>query len=190
MTNLVSTLRTQLVGRHTLVSELTTNGSGVIALAAQKLDPISVGDRPAVVSAAFERYRILRIDLHWRSALASTISGALTLGVHDDAVATNAPSTPDGILNFRTSRTNDVWKDFTLSYSPVDASKWYYINPDTVGDPRFVTQAVLYYMSDTLRVFGLDSTGAFAQAPFESFVAGNIVIEYHYLFDGATNVAD
>jgi len=118
------------------------------------------------------------------------MNGLLTMGVHDDAVAVNAPSTSDGILNFRTSRMDDIWKDFSITYSPVDRNRWYYINADSVNDPRFQTQAVLYYISSIISYPGLNSSGAYIDGTFGSGFAGNLTIEYHYLFDGATNVAD
>jgi len=188
LTNLVSTLKTQLVGRQEL-SSIAIAGN-IITLTALKLDPLSVGDRPAIVATAFERYKIVQMVFHWRTALPSIVLGQLDLGIHDDAVATISPTTSDDVLNLRVSREESVWKDFSLTWSPVDREKWYYVNPDAVGDPRFVTQAVAYIIGAGIFFPSAGAAGAYQQGSMSGSTAGSITIEYHYLFDGATKKAD
>jgi len=188
----VSTLKTQLVGRQTLLV-VATGAGGIVTLVTSPLDPVSVGDRPGSVSAAFERFRIAKIVAHYKSFLSSTANGSLTMGIHDDAVASTAPSTSDHVLNFRTSVEFDVWKDSSMTYVPVDTSKWYYVNADSVNDPRFTQPAVLYLIgTNTLPItLPVSTTGTTVTFPvFASANIGQVVIEYHYVFDGASLVRD
>jgi hypothetical protein len=192
MTRIVSTLKTQLVGRHRL--SLNLIGPTLATLSA-KLDPNSIGDRPLIVAAAFERYKIVQMSFHFRSSTPSTVSGHLYMGVHDDAAATAAqPTTGDQLLNLRTSTSFNVWKDATITYVPVDKERWYYTNPEaTASDSRFVTQATFYIASDTANNFafpvGNQPPTTLFQLGYDAGL-GEVDVEYHYVFDGASIIAD
>jgi len=190
LTKLCSTLKTQLVGRQE-VATISTNGTGGYALQAILLDPVSMALRPSLVSAAFERYKILQMDVHFISVLPSTISGLFTFGVHDDAVAAISPTSAATVLNLRVSTENDAWKNATVSYVPIDKDKWYYVNADSVGDPRFVNQATLYIAPpDTTYSMPGNTSGTYTSPAASNTPIGRIVVEYHYVFDGATLVRD
>jgi len=191
MNRLVSTLKTQLVGRHKL--SVAINGP-TLATIAVKLDPVSLGDRPLIVAAAFERYRIVKISIKFRSSTPSTVSGHLYMGVHDDSASTAVqPSTGDQVLNLRTSSSFNVWKDNTITYVPIDKERWYYVNPEsTSGDSRLVTQATLYIASApsgfAFPVADTPPTTVYALNYVASL--GEVDVEYHYVFDGASIIAD
>lgn len=188
MTRLVSTLKTQLVGRQQL-HVIVTSGSGNVTFASLPLDPVSVGDRPTSLAGAFERYRILRMAIHYRAFAPSTFTGTFLFGVHDDT-ASSGPTAPDQVLNLRNSREVSVWKDASISYVPIDKNKWYYCNAESGGDPRFVTQAVLYYGTSTIVSIPGNAAGTYSTAVAAGVNIGEFTLEYHYVFDGATIVGD
>jgi hypothetical protein len=186
MTRLVSTIKTQLVGRQNLLL-LTTGSNGVLSGVASPLDPVSVGDRPANVAASFERFRICRMVFHFRSNLPSTSAGILAMGVHDDATNSVTTIGVNDILNFRNSVEFDCWKDQSIEYIPMDRSKWYYCNADTVNDLRFVQPAVFYIASGNALVLPTSTTGTSVTFPvFNTYEVGQVTIEYHYSFDGSS----
>lgn len=191
LTRQVSTVKTQLVGRQQIATVF-TNSSGNIVLVSKNLDPVSIGDRAAVLAGAFERYRILSVNVFFRTTVPSTVCGTFAMGIHDDAGTGVVPSSPDQIMNYRSSRLNPVWKDGTISYVPIDKMRWYYTNSDSVGDPRFVTQAVFYLMSDASDPINLPANiaGTLMIANYASQQVGVLVAEYHYVFDGPTRIAD
>jgi len=173
---------THLKGRQILLIA-SSNASGVVTIINQKLDPLTVGDRPAVLAGIFERYKIVKMVLRWRSSVPTTVGGHIYAGVHDDANSTSTTvTTADQVLNLRTSNSSDAFKDFTLNYVPVDQDKWYYVQAESSNsDPRFITQSTLYLVSSPLVAVG---------GTWDSLPVGEIDVTYHYVFDGATIVAD
>jgi hypothetical protein len=126
---------------------------------------------------------------HFRSNCPSTFAGQITMGVHDDATASVAPGNIDQVLNLRVSRQEDAWKDFSLDYVPVDQNRWYYINADAVGDSRFIFQGTLYVISSAITL-PANAAGTVTNPTVNIFNVGSITVEYHYVFDGATNTND
>lgn len=187
----MSTLKTQLVGRQILTG-VTTGMTGGINFTHLTLDPVSIGDRPAVLANIFERFKIAGMTITYKAACPSTFSGNVVIGIHDDDNAATAPTTGDQILNLRVSKQGDVWKDFSLSYRPVDPQKWYYCNANgTTSDSRFISPCTLFIGSTPVLVtLPGNSAGTVTSPPVPSFVVGELTIEYHYVFDGATLVAD
>jgi len=188
ITTLVSTLKTQLVGRQ-IITTVSTAAGGTIALITLPLDPLSLSDRSALVAKAFERYKIVQMSFKWRSLCPSTFAGRLVMGVHDDATASAAPASNDSVLNLRNSKESDIWKDFVVTYAPVDTSKWYYVNTDA-GDPRFITQGTLYIVNTVAITLPGNAAGVVSAPSVNNFPVGDVTVEYHYVFDGATLVAD
>jgi hypothetical protein len=179
-----------LRGRQALVVCL-TNSSGAVGFSTIKLDPLSLSDRPAAVAAAFQRYRIVRMVLRFRSSLPSNVAGHVYTGVIDDASDTTAITTGDQVLNLRTSQSSDVWKDHTLIFTPVDPSKWYYINAESsTSDQRFITQATFAIGSSQITIYG-QTTGSPEIVPLPvSVPVAEVDVDYHYVFDGATIVTN
>jgi len=189
LTALVSTLKTQLVGRQ-IISTVSTGAGGAIALVTLPLDPVALSDRSGLVAKAFERYKIVQMSFKWRSLCPSTFAGRVVMGVHDDATASAAPASNDSVLNLRNSREADVWKDFSVDYVPIDREKWYYVNTDPINDPRFLTQGTLYIVNTVAVTLPGNAAGVISAPSVNNFPVGDVTVEYHYLFDGATLVAD
>jgi hypothetical protein len=167
-----------------------TTGAGLVTINSLPLDPVSVGDRPTILAGAFVRYRISRMSVHYRAFAPTTATGLFVFGIADDVNIAGTVTTTDKILNLRVSREVAVYKDATLNYVPVDSNRWYYCNADSVGDPRFVTQAQLYYgVSTTISILA-NLAGTISAATFSGQNIGELTLEYHYVFDGATISAD
>lgn len=186
----VASVKTTLVGRQTLAT-ISTGSTGTINPVTVELDPISLTGRLAAVAGAFNRWRFKWIKFHFRSRLSSDFLGLVTMGVSDD-VNTAAPSSRDNILNFRTSNEVDCWKDMTMTWSPVDPSKWYYLRLEASNsDDRLVRPAVFYLMGDSTAVqFASAVTTTLSLAPLISTQVGSLDIEYLAVYDGASNDAD
>jgi hypothetical protein len=151
------------------------------------------GDRPAAVGAAFLRFRYRRLKFTFRSAAGSsgtvfptvdTVApgiGNLVMGVADDD--TLSASTADDVLNLRTSREFQVFRDCSITWRPVDRSKWYYINADpTTSDARLTTPGTFLLVSDIPL-----QLAATAGSP-TTWNCGTLDLEYDIEFDGATLV--
>jgi hypothetical protein len=189
-TRAVASVKTTLVGRQTLAA-ISTSATGTINLVTVELDPLSLTGRLAAVAGAFNRWRFKWIKFHFISRLSSDFIGLVTMGVSDD-VNTAAPSTRDNVLNFRTSKEVDCWKDMTMIWTPVDPSKWYYLRLEASNsDDRLVRPAVFYLTGDNTAVsFPSAVTTTLSLAPLISTQVGTLDIEYMAVYDGASNDAD
>lgn len=191
MKQLVSTVKTQLVGRQ-IIQSITSINTGGVPLITIPLGPLSLGDRPAILASAFERYRIARMKVRFRSSCPTTVSGRFTMGIHDDASnGTSTVATMDQILNLRNSVTFTCYKDAVIDYVPVDANRWYYVNSEsTSSDQRFTQQATFYMGTPVNLTLPINNAGTFSSTAYNTSPVGEVDIEYHYIFDGATVVAD
>jgi hypothetical protein len=186
---LVVNQKTTLYGRQTL-STISTDSSGLIDVAPEQLDPITLGDRPALVAAAFQRYRFKWIKFYFKSRLASDFQGKFYMGVQDDVGVAN-PTVADQILNYRSSIECTVWKDATLLWKPVDPSMWRYLRAESGGDARFIKPATFILDGDgTAVTFASAVTTTLSQAPLLSSLIGTVDIEFCIVYDGATKIAD
>jgi len=175
-----------LYGRQSLLS-VSTNGSGIIALASENLNPLTLGDRPAAVAAAFLRYKFKWVKFYWKSRLSSAYSGKLFMGVADDIINTTNPSTGDQVLNLRTSQETAVWKNSVMTWIPPDRMNWYYVNADSVAEPRLVDQGAFFLIGDATAIqFASAVTTTLSQASLVSGLVGEVDIEYCIVFDSAS----
>lgn len=189
-TSLVVNQKTTLYGRQTL-STISTDSSGLIDVAPEQLDPITLGDRPAIVAGAFERYRFKWIKFYFKSRLSSDFQGKFYMGVQDDVGVAN-PTVADQILNYRCSTECTVWKDASLMWAPVDPKLWRYLRVEsTAGDIRFIRPSTFILDGDGTAVnLATAVTTTLSQAPLLSSLVGTVDIEYCIVFDGATKIAD
>jgi len=188
---LVKTVKTPLVGRMQYITVSSTT-AGLIAETQNFLSPVSLGDRPNAVSAAFERYRINWIRFSWKSRMPSSVTGKFYMGVSDDTSVVN-PTTSDQILNFRTSRECDVWKDCSMMWRPVDRKRWAYIRAEASNSDQRLLQFGVFTLIGDGQIIGTLSvlaTGNAVLSPLVSSVIGTVDIEYSLVFDGATNDFD
>jgi len=108
--------------------------------------PTSFGARSGAVSTVFSRYRIKELIIRFMPNSTGTAAIA-ALGVLDDVNTSSVlPTNYQAITELRCSATQfeGVTVEKTLTWSPIDKSKWYYTTADTVGDPRFSVPAVIY----------------------------------------------
>lgn len=186
----VKTIKTQLVGRMTLFS-VSTNSSGLVVEAQTFFNPVTIGDRPGSVAAAFNRYRVIALRFIWRSRCPSDVGGKMYLGVSDDVVL--SPTTANQILNFRTSAEVDIWKDSSIVYTPVDP-RWAYLRPESSNsDVRFTNFGTFCLIGDgtALSILSAPATAGNAViSPLASALVGTVDLEYHFVYDGATDDAD
>lgn len=183
---------TTLCGRQRLIT-LGVNTTGQVGVNIQ-LNLANLGDRPANVGASFLRYRYKWLKFTYRSAagsapqsLAATVNqlpniGNLVMGVSDDVALSS--STPDDILNLRVSKELSVFRDASITWSPVDKAKWYYVIADSVGDPRFSIPAALFVVNDIPLTIGYTGTTPTAWS------CGVIDLEYCIEYSGATLVPE
>jgi hypothetical protein len=100
------------------------------------------------------------------------------MGVIDDTgVTATAISTADQVINLRRGLHTPYWRDSTFTWSPVDRSKWYYVNPENAnGDARWTVPGELCYISDI-------------SGDQVSLNIGVLDVQYELEFSGATIVA-
>jgi len=163
-----------------------TNAGDTISLATLPLDPVALGQRLGTMATIFERYRIVSLRIKYRTSLPTVFQGFLAMGVHDDATSATVPTTQTQVINYRCSAEAPIWKDFSLVYTPVDSTKWYYCNADAANDLRFVQPAVLYYIGTTS--VGNYSTGTLTG--LASSAVGLVEMDFIYDFVGATSISD
>jgi hypothetical protein len=97
----------------------------------------------------------------------------MVMGFLDDVDPVGTSLTADQALNLRRSAEFSVWKDRTVTWSPVDPSKWYYTLTGT--DPRLHIQTAFVLVGDV--------------ATTPSLTLGVIDLEGDIEYDGATLVA-
>jgi hypothetical protein len=167
--------------------------TGTVSLS-QGLNLASIGDRPNAVAASFLRYRYKWLKFTFRSAASSNgLTGAtgfnspaignLVMGVVDD-VGLSA-SSADDILNLRVSREVHTFKDASITWSPIDRARWFYVIADSVGDPRFNIPGVFLMSSDVPLQIASTST----PTPV-TWNCGVVDLEYCIEYSGATVVVE
>jgi hypothetical protein len=124
------------------------------------------------MAALFQRYRIKNLKAKYIPGCSTTTVGTLCFGFVDDDNPSSTVLTGDQILNLRLGCETSPWKNRTLSYRPIDSSKWYYT---LGGNDRFVTQATF-----------VAATGI-ALTP--STTLGDFDLEGDIEFEGATLVS-
>jgi len=162
--------------RQRLAPVVTTVTTGVISNQVMTLSPLSIGDRPAAMAALFQRYKFRNLKATYRSATGTTTAGNLIMGFIDDVDPANTNPTADQILNLRRSAEFAVFKDHTVTWSPVDSSRWYYTATDGSA-LRFQIACALTWISDVATSLTSVST------------VGVIDLEGDIVFDGATLVS-
>jgi len=180
----IQSTTTLLPGKEVL-AQINTTGAGFVSINVTNLNPLLFNDRVAQVAAAFNRFRIRKLVFTFKSRLASVYSGKLFFGVSDDPDVVATPSTGDQVLNLRSSRETAIWKTASVSYSPIDRSKWYYIRAEgSGGDVRLTSTGAFYFISDASAIT-VNGTAITAVT-----LVGDMQVEYLYEFDGATVLAN
>jgi hypothetical protein len=166
--------------------------SGTVSLS-QGLNLASIGDRPNAVASSFLRYRYKWLKFTFRSAAGSNGNfttggtsspaiGNLVMGVVDD-VGLSA-SSADDLLNLRVSREFQTFRDASITWSPVDRARWFYVIADSVGDPRFNVPGVFLVTSDVnLQIATSSGTPT-------TWNCGVVDLEYCIEYTGATVVVE
>lgn len=164
-----------LTGRQRL-STLTASGSGVLGYTLQVL-PSNISDRMGGIGQYFTRYRIKSLTVKYISACASTLPGSFVLGFVDDTNELGTGLNADQILNLRKSVESPVWRNTSLSWTPLDNSKWYYtLNDESAGiGERFSIPCEIVLISDV--------------ATSDNNITGVLELFYSVEFAGATLAA-
>lgn len=136
-----------LRGRQSLISPTASAGPTVTYL-----DPSAFGDRVTSIAGNFVRFRIKSLRFQYVAIAPSTDGGVITYGVQDDvSTGTEVPTNRDQVLNLRKAVETAVWRSKSLSWHPLDSSKWYYVQGSsaTSGDRFTVPGSLIYTTSST-----------------------------------------
>jgi hypothetical protein len=91
---------------------------------------------------------VKRVRCYFKSASPTTSFGSLALGVIDDVGEATTVTTADQIMNLRVKTEGKFYQDLSVSWTPMDKSKWYYTAPDNSNDDRFQTPGTFVMISD------------------------------------------
>lgn len=159
------------------------------------INPTNLGDRVITAASMFLRYRIKSLIFQIRSVLNFTMDGDHAFGVADDTqITTPTISTAVQVIALRVSRMIKTNQNLSLRWTPIDKSKWYYCNSESVGvDDRFVDPCTLNWItSNPVKYWPTNVAPPGPSAPI--FLQNNSVaytLDIHYVieFEGATVVA-
>jgi len=136
--------------------------------------PATLSDRVQIAGSIYSRYRIKRLKLIYKSTVPSTTNGALAIGVLDDANVSNSVghiNNYDTVVNLRRSNDNNLWRNFIVTWRPLDPLKWYYTD-SSGSDNRFSSPCSIF--------------ASFDSTPGANSVFGSVRLEYLVEFEGAT----
>jgi len=118
----------------------------------------NLSDRAAALGKLFERWQLLQLTVTYFPTVASTVSGAIAVGIIDEVVE---PDDNGVITSFaaatscRTSLNTQVFAPASMTWRPVDKSKIYYC--DSVSA---VANAPEYRFSAPASIFAFGSSAA------------------------------
>jgi len=168
----------QIVLKGTLSLPVVTAaaGNGVInALTNLVIAPTTLGARPLIVAGIYSRWKVNSLTLRYIPAVGSTTAGALAIGVLDDdnlAAETTGLTTYVATVQLRTALETQVWQKSSLRWTPVDPTRWFYIDTESAApDERLLVPGT---------IFG-NGTGVSALTTY-----GTLMVDYILSFKGAT----
>lgn len=142
-----------------------------------------------IAGTMFLRWKIRSLVFRLKSNMSTAYNGMVACGVADDTDNTSAAiSTSTQIIALRTSRLERPYVDITMKWSPVDKSKWYYINPESSSsDLRFTTPGTFLAVTDQI----ITNPVILGGTPPGSYTGIVYTIDMHYVleFRGATVLA-
>lgn len=187
------TLRGSLLNQQIL---LDGTGSLVQPTGGFLVNPGTLGDRPLTAGTMFLRYRIKSLVFQIRSVLNFTMDGDHAFGVADDTEVTTAIiTTPIQIIALRVSRMIRTNQSLNLRWSPIDKSKWYYVNSEagTAADRRFQSPCCFNFLTtNAVKYWPTNVAPPGPSSPI--FLQNNTVaytLDIHYVieYEGATVIA-
>lgn len=89
--------------------------------------PAALGDRVGGIAQYFSRFRFNSLKFQLKAKSPVTTPGLVVHGVLDDQNGNASGSSPAQVLDYRVSGEKHVYSDQTLTWRPLDPSKWYYI---------------------------------------------------------------
>jgi hypothetical protein len=173
-----------LLKGHERLALISTGGAGAIALVVNQFSPANLGDRPAQVAPAFLRYRFRRLRTVFKCSMGTNSTGLIAMGIADDTDVTATPNpTAAQIMSMRKAVEFQAGKNASLTWTPVDKTKWYYVDAENSNnDARFTIPATLFLISD-------QTITAPPGTSWNASPVGVIDVYYEIEYSGATTIA-
>lgn len=157
-------------GRSLVSLASSTNSTGLFVLDSFDIDSTFLTSL-GTISNAFEKWRVNRLKFTWVPNCPTSFKGTIYFACLDDPNE-SSPTSPDTILNCRVACCTTCYQRASMTFVPLNKSRWLYTRDQVTSDDRWEMPGVF-----------LAATGSFdsTQSP------GRFLVEYDVEFQGVTN---
>jgi len=145
-----------------IVAATGTTNTGILnGNAAYSLTLATLSDRCAALGKLFERWQLMELVVTYFPSVGTTTNGAIAIGIDDDIVENENNTsniTYSSITSLRTSLQTQVYRDASVTWRPVDKTKFYYCDAagaaGTLPTVRFAAPCSIFGQASATNING------------------------------------